>query len=189
MNFLSNLFKSQSLIASTDQNTAGMTAKQKQLAFIKNPLKQLLKNEGYKTNGNKWWKVNEPFFNLIELQNFSWNSKKSVDFCFNFTTGFTGDIKNPGKPTIHDGMAYIRENYFKVAKNDYWKGANGYHLDGNTDLNRFTDQVLSDFKLLILPKFNSLTNEQSIMHFYSDKFSGPRVKQSLVVGSKNVRID
>ena len=189
MNFLSNLFRPKSLIEPTRQNIAEITAKDKQLAFIKNSFKKLLKDEGYKTTGNKWWKFNEPFFNFIELQNFSWNSQKSVDFCFNFTTGLTSDIKNLSKPTIHDGIPYIRESYFDVEKNDYWTRGNGYHIDDNTDMGKFTEQVLNDFKLLILPKFNLLTDEESILRFYSDEFWGPRVKQSLAIGHKNVRID
>lgn len=195
MNFLSNLFRrkvSTEPVAREEsfaQKSSDMTAKEKQVAFIKESLKVLLKAEGYKTVGNKWWKLNEPFFNFIELQNFSWNSQNSVDFCFNFTTGLTSDIKNVNKPTIHDGIPYIRESYFKVTKNDYWKGVNGYHIDNNTDLDKFTEQVLNDFKLCILPKFNLLTNEESILSFYSDEFWALRVKQSLALGRKNVRID
>jgi len=188
MSFLSNLFRPKS-IEPTQQNTVESNAKEKQLLFIKNSLKKLLKEEGYKTTGNKWWKVNEPFFNFIELQNFSWNSRNSVDFCFNFTTGLTSDLKNLNKPTIHDGIPYIRESYFDVTKNNYWSGANGYHIDNTTDLDKFTEHVLNDFKLLILPKFNLLTDEESILRFYSDEFWGPRVKQSLAIGRKNVRID
>jgi hypothetical protein len=189
MNFLSNLFQNKSLINPAIQNSTDITAKEKQLIFIKESLKILLKAEGYKTAGNKWWKLNEPFFNFFELQNFSWNSRNSVDFCFNFTTGLVSDIKNLNKPTIHEGIPYIRENYFSVEKNDYWKGANGYHIDNNTDLDKFTEQLLKDFKLFILLKFNLLTNDESIVRFYSDDFWGPRVKQSLALGSKNIRID
>src|ERR1700744_5242397 len=159
MNFLSNLFRPKPPIESIAKNSTNITAKEKQLLFIKGALKVLLKAAGYKTTGNKWWKINEPYFNLIELQNFSWNSQNSVDFCFNFTTGFTCDMKNPNKPTIHDGIPFIRESYFAVNKNDYWKGGNGYHIDNSTDLEKFTEQILNDFKLLILPKFNLLTNE------------------------------
>jgi hypothetical protein len=194
MNFLANLFRrkiSKEIILEKELivQPIGITAKEKQLIFVKDSLKPLLKVAGYKTIGNKWCKKHEPFFNLIELQNFSWNSRNSVDFCFNFTTGFISDVTNPQKPTIHDGIPYVRENYFGVIQNDYWRGANSYHIDNNTDLGKFTEQVLNDFKLLILPKFNLLTNEDSIVSFYSDEFWGPRVKQSLTLGHKNVRID
>jgi hypothetical protein len=187
--FLSKLFQRKTTSESIIPSFSDISAKEKQLSFIKGSLKPLLRSEGYKTTGNKWWKINEPFFNFIELQNFSWNSRNSVDFCFNFTTGLTSDIKNQNKPTIHDGIPYVRENYFKITKSDYWKGGNGYHIDDNTDLGKFALQVLNDFKLLILPRFNLLTNEDSIVRFYSDEFWGPRVKQSLEIGHKNIRVD
>ncbi|QEM02262.1 DUF4304 domain-containing protein [Mucilaginibacter rubeus] len=189
MDFLSNLFRLKPSIDPTLQAAPGRSGKEKQLTFIRDSLKPLLKAEGYKTAGNKWWKFNGSFFNFIELQNFSWNSMNSVDFCFNFTTGLTTDIKNGNKPTIHDGIPHIRESYFEVKKNEYWKGANGYHIDDITDLDRFTKQIIADFELLILPKFNSLTNKESIVDFYSDEFWAPRIKQSLALGYKDVRMD
>lgn len=190
MNFFSKLFRTRSPVGGTIvQKQIEMNGKEKQLTFIKHSLKPLLKASGYKTTGNKWWKLNDPFFNFIELQNFSWNSKDSVDFCFNFTTGFTADINNPDRPTIHDGITYVRESYFNIDKNDYWNGVNGYHIEYKTDLEKFSDQVLSDFNTLILPSFDALTNEDSIVLFYSDDFWSPRVKQSLASGYKNVRLD
>lgn len=189
MNFFSNLFRPKSSIKPAIDDSTKITAKAKQLAFIKESLKVLLKAEGYKTAGNKWWKLNDPYFNFIELQNFSWSSQNSVDFCFNFTTGLINDIKNPNKPTVHDGISYIRENYFKIAKNDFWKGNNGYHIDDETDLEKFTEQIMNDFKLIILPEFNLLINEDSILRFYSDEFWAPRIKQSLISGHKNLVYD
>jgi len=195
MNFFSNLFRRKILVESVEQNEAifqqstEMTAKEKQSVLVRETLKPLLKAEGYKTTGNKWWRIDEPFFNFIELQNFSWNSRNSVDFCFNFTTGLTSDIKNIAKPTIHDGIPYVRENYFGVTKHIYWKGNNGYHIDDNTDLVGLTVAVLNDFNSHILPKLNLLNNENAITAFYSDKFWAPRVKQSLEQGLKNIRID
>jgi len=195
MNFLSNLFQRKASVENVakdeilSQRPTETTAKTKQQAFIRDFLKPLLKAEGYKTAGNKWWKVNEPFFNFIELQNFSWNSRNSVDFTFNFTTGFINQVENAHKPTIHDGLAYVRESYFGVTKNDCWKGLNGYHIDDTTDLMSFSEQVINDFKLLILPKFTLLTDEDSIANFYSDNFWGPRVKQSLKLGYKNLGLD
>jgi hypothetical protein len=189
MNFFSDLFRRKLSIDPALQITLSKSGKEKQLVFVKDFLKPLLKAEGYKTAGNKWWKFHESFFNFIELQNFSWNSKNSVDFCFNFTTGLTSDIKNVSKPTIHDGISHIRESYFKVKKNDYWKGANGYHIDDLTDSDKFNKQVIDDFRLLILPKFNSLTTEESIIDFYSDEFWAPRIKQSLSLGYKDASID
>lgn len=47
-----------------------MTAKEKQEILIKTYLKPLLKDKGYKTSGNNWWKNNETFYSVINLQNF-----------------------------------------------------------------------------------------------------------------------
>ena len=185
MNLLANLFKRNIQAEPIVQKTA----KEKQLIFIKESLKPLLKAEGYSTAGNKWWKVNGQFFNFFELQNFSWNSSNSVYFCFNFTTGFTSEMSSAGKPKIHNGITYVRENYFSVTEIEYWSKANGYHIDANTDLNRFTTRVLDDFKLLILPKLNLLTNRDAILKFYSDEFWAPRVEQSLQLGYKNVQVN
>ena len=60
-----------------------MTAKEKQTEFIKNYLKPTLKKFGYLTSGQTWWKDKGEFFNVVNLQNYSWNSKDSVDFRFN----------------------------------------------------------------------------------------------------------
>jgi hypothetical protein len=70
MNFLDNLFrhgKSKDPIAEqniSEQKSPIITAKEKQLYFIKSALKVLLKEAGYKTAGNKWWKHNDLFFNF-----------------------------------------------------------------------------------------------------------------------------
>ena len=67
----------------TQRFTIKMTGKEKQKELIKNYLKPTLKDYGYKTSGQTWWKDKGEFFTLINLQNFSWNNKDNVDFCFN----------------------------------------------------------------------------------------------------------
>ena len=70
MNFLSKLFIAKTPGQPIEQNKIALSGKEKQLVFIKDSLKPLLKTAGYKTAGNKWWKLDDPFFNFIELQNF-----------------------------------------------------------------------------------------------------------------------
>ena len=107
-----------------------MNAKEKQKEIIVSFLKPLLKKEGYNTVGLTWWKINGAFFNVINLQNFSWNTKESVDFTFNFSTGLVSTLKDSKKITINDGITYIRESYFpKISKSKYHNGNNGYHID------------------------------------------------------------
>lgn len=47
-----------------------MTAKEKQATFIKEYLKPTLKNWGYLTNSQTWWKDRGDFFFTFELAEF-----------------------------------------------------------------------------------------------------------------------
>ncbi|MBZ4033182.1 DUF4304 domain-containing protein [Flavobacterium sp. 17A] len=62
-----------------------MNAKEKQLEFIKSYLKPTLKNLEYKTSGQTWWKDKGDFYTLINLQNFSWNTKDRVNFLLQYS--------------------------------------------------------------------------------------------------------
>ena len=74
-----------------------MTAKEKQAYIIKIYLKPTLKTFGYQTSGQTWWKDKGDFFNFINLQNYSWNSKDSVDFRFNIGIALKATIKDKQK--------------------------------------------------------------------------------------------
>jgi hypothetical protein len=74
-----------------------MTAKEKQIKFIKLYLKPILKQNGYQTAGLTWWKDKGEFFNVINLQNYSWNSKDNVDFRFNIGIALKATVKDEHK--------------------------------------------------------------------------------------------
>src|SRR5690606_28661656 len=73
--------------------TTKMTAKEKQAEFIKSYLKPTLKQNGYQTSAQTWWKDKGDFFNVINLQNYSWNSKDIVDFRFNIGIALKATVK------------------------------------------------------------------------------------------------
>jgi len=74
-----------------------MTAKDKQTEFIKSYLKPTLKQNGYQTSGQTWWRNQVDFFIIINLQNYSWNDKDKVDFCFNIGIGLAATLKTRQK--------------------------------------------------------------------------------------------
>jgi len=78
-----------------------MTAKEKQLIIIKTHLKPLLKSYGYATKAQTWWRNQDEFFIIINLQNFSWNSKEDVAFCFNIGIAIKKAMKNPENNSQH----------------------------------------------------------------------------------------
>ena len=148
-----------------------MTAKEKQTQFIKTYLKPTLKKFGYQTNGQTWWIDKGDFFNLINLQNFSWNSKDSVDFCFNIGVALKAsmtDIKK--KPSVQDLTVYLRESYYLPDDRQEYKFRNktGYVLTEQADINDFITELKSDFENYILPTLDKLNSLQNCV----DKFGG-----------------
>jgi hypothetical protein len=149
-----------------------MTAKEKQTDFINTCLKPTLKNVGYQTSGQTWWKDKGDFFTLINLQNFSWNSKDSVDFCFNIGVAIKATMTDTDKkkPTVHDLTVYLRESYFltDVRKDYKFRNKTGYVLNEQTDLNDFIAELKFDFENSILPTLDKLNSLQNCV----DKFGG-----------------
>ena len=126
-------------------------------------MKPTLKNIGYHTSGQTWWKDKGDFFTLINLQNFSWNSKDNVDFCFNIGVAVKATMKDneKKKPTVHDLTVYLREGFYLPDRRKEYKYRNktGYKLRQDTDIIDFTSELKSDFENFILPyldKLNSL---------------------------------
>lgn len=149
-----------------------MTAKERQTQFIKTYLKPTLKNLGYKTSGQTWWKDKGDFFTLINLQNFSWNSKENVDFCFNIGVALKATMTDMDKkkPTVHDLTVYLRESYYLPDNRQEYKFRNktGYLLTVKADLNDFVAELRLDFENYILPTLDKLNSLQDCV----DKFGG-----------------
>ena len=159
-----------------------MTAKEKQTQFIKTYLKPTLKTLGYKTSGQTWWKDKGDFFTLINLQNFSWNSKDSVDFCFNIGVALKATMTDTDKkkPTVHDLTVYLRENYYLPDNRQEYKFRNktGYMLTEKADLNDFVAELKLDFENYILPTLDKLNSlKDCVDRFGSITFWGDNLKK------------
>lgn len=158
-----------------------MNAKELQTQFIKTYLKPTLKSIGYQTSGQTWWKDKGDFFTLINLQNFSWNSKDSVNFCFNIGVALKATLKDidKKKPKVHDLTVYLRENFYLPDTRLEYKFRNktGYILTDQTVLNEFIIELKWDFENHILPILDKLTSLQSCIDTYGDIiFWGDRLK-------------
>jgi hypothetical protein len=159
-----------------------MTAKEIQTEFIKTYLKPTLKSLGYQTSGQTWWKDKDGFFTLINLQNFSWNSKDSVDFCFNIGVALKATMKDTDKkkPTVHDLTVYLREGFYLPDNRQEYKFKNktGYTLTDQTDLTDFVNELKSDFENHIAPFLDKLNSLQDcITKFGHITFWGDNLKR------------
>ena len=68
-----------------------------QKEFIKSYLKPTLKEHGYKTSAQTWWKNMGDFFIVINLQNSSLNSKEELSFCLNIGVALTEKLADKKK--------------------------------------------------------------------------------------------
>jgi hypothetical protein len=146
-----------------------MTAKEKQTDFIKNYLKPTLKLHGYQTTGQTWWKDNGDFFHVINLQNYSWNSKDNVDFRFNIGIALKSILKDPQKKkaTYADLVTHLDEGTFLPNRQNRKFGNNqGYSIANNTDLNDFINALKVDFENYILPILEKCNSLNECVKFY-----------------------
>lgn len=149
-----------------------MTAKDKQIEFIKSYLKPKLKDEGFRTSGQTWWKINDDFCVVINLQNSQWNSQESLSFCFNIGVGLTENLKDPSrkKATYFDIVTTLREDAYMSddRKKHRFRSESGlgYTLNNHTNLADFISELSIDFESHILPKLRSLKTLQDCLDFY-----------------------
>ena len=152
-----------------------MNAKEKQTELIKGYLKPTLKENGFRTSGNNWWKLKDNFFILINLQNSQWNSKDELSFCFNIGVGLTEKMNDTKKkkPTYFDLATQLREDAYlseSRIKHKYRQdGWLGYLMTTKTDLSDFTNELSTDFEKDILPKLDGLESIEDCFKFY-EKF-------------------
>lgn len=158
-----------------------MTAKEKQAELVKSYLKPLLKKNGYQTTGQTWWRNQRDFFIIINLQNFSWNDKDNVDFCFNIGIGLTKTLKDSTKKKItqHDLSVYIRENFYLPSnrQNHRFKNTTGYSIKSENEFDDFKGEISFDFEKFILPKLDSLVTLADCLDLYGGlTFWGDRLR-------------
>ena len=146
-----------------------MTAKEKQTEFIKTYLKPTLKQYGYQTSGQTWWKDKGDFFDVIHLQNYSWNSKESVDFRFNIGIAVKATVKDDQKKkaTYNDLTTHLDEGIFLPDRTKRKFGDNqGYSITDDTNLNEFIDAFKDDLETYILPGLEKYKSLADCVKFY-----------------------
>lgn len=162
-----------------------MTAKEKQMDFIKSYLKPTLKVNGYKTSGQTWWKNMGDFFIVINLQNSQWNSKDELSFCFNIGVALTENLKDKEKKkaSYSDLVAHVRhEAYITEERHSVkaMRGGLGYQIMENTNLTEFVSEFKVDLEDNILKILNGFKTLSDCVAFY-EKYSiwGDIVKRQI----------
>lgn len=148
------------------------TSKDIQTEFIKTYLKPTLKEHGYKTSGQTWWKSMGDFFIVINLQNSQWNSKEELSFCLNIGVALTEKLadKEKKKATYFDVATPLREDaYLTVERQNIKKekgGWLGYKITDKTYINDFIADFKIDLEDNILKQLDELKTLKDCVKFY-----------------------
>jgi hypothetical protein len=163
-----------------------MTAKDIQGDFIRSYLKPTLKQRGYLTSGQTWWKNMGDFFVVINLQNSQWNTKEALSFCLNVGVALTRTLRDPNKKkaTYFDLSASSREDAYLPRERKLQRyrqgGWLGYVIRSNTNLTEFINEFKVDFETYILPRLEGLTSLKDCIEFYEQPgFSSEYLKKQL----------
>lgn len=173
-----------------------MKAVQKRDLLVKEILKPMLKEAGFKTKKLNWWKELEDGYLFVSMKNSMFNSQETgCDFCFQFSASYKGDIcEKIENQWIYNQRDCIEERAFLphlgyLAPN---RGGLGYRIDGyrnyqlsDIPIEKIFTQIKEDFEIYILPHviqihcvrdFNDLkeklrnsfgTKENRLLSFYS----------------------
>jgi hypothetical protein len=162
------------------------TSKDIQTEFIKTYLKPTLKEHGYKTSGQTWWKSMGDFFIVINLQNSQWNSKEELSFCLNIGVALTEKLadKEKKKATYFDVATPLREDAYLTQERQKIKKAKGgwlgYKITDKTKINDFIDDFKIDLESNILKQLDELKTLKDCVRFY-EKFDiwGDNLKRQI----------
>ena len=163
-----------------------MTAKEIQIEFIKSYLKPTLKEYGYKTSGQTWWKSMGYFFIVINLQNSQWNSKEELSFCLNIGVALTENLadKEKKKATYFDLATQVREDAYLSEERQQVKkskgGWLGYKISDTTNVTDFIEDFKIDLEDNILKTLEGFRNLSDCIAFY-EKFGfwGDNLKRQI----------
>lgn len=163
-----------------------MTAIEIQTDFIKTYLKPTLKEHGYKTSRQTWWKNMGDFFIVINLQNSQWNNKEELSFCLNIGVALTEKLadKEKKKATYFDIATQLREDAYLTDERQQIKKAKGgwlgYKITDTTNINDFIADFKIDLEENILKRLNQLRTLKECMLFYEKfDFWGNELKRQI----------
>jgi len=150
-----------------------MKAVQKRDLLVKEVLKPLLKEAGFKTKKTNWWKELEDGYLFIYMKKSQFNSQETgCDFCFQFSASYKEDIRDKiENQWIYNQRDCVEERDFLP----YWgylspnRTGLGYRIDGyrnyqplDIPIEEILTQIKEDFEIHILPH---VTQMQSVKDF------------------------
>ena len=148
------------------------STKEKQKQFIKTYLKSTLKQWGYQTSGNSWWKDKGNFLICIYLVNSPFNYAGQVSFSFEIGASPKKDNASK-KLNRRDYYFHIfYENKFMSPERlvHKFRTRGSINMDEKTNLSEFIAEMKIDFECEILPNLEKLQTINDWISFYENLF-------------------
>lgn len=155
-----------------------MKAVEKRDLLVKEILKPMLKEAGFKTKKMYWWKELKDGCLYIYMKNSMFNIPETgCSFCFQFSASYKGDIcENVEYQCIRNQSNCMEERLF-LPHMGYLEpnrnGLEGYRIDGyrnyqlaDIPIEEIFTQIKNDFEIHILPH---MTQIQCVQDFYDLK--------------------
>lgn len=162
------------------EKQVSMKPGEKRKLVVKNVVKVILKNAGYRTKGNEWWRELEDGWLFIHMKTSRFNGPSTgANFCF--------EISATAKDAIADKVEnqWIY-NQFENLKHAVFlpycgflspnTGGLDYRIDGyqnflpsDTPLEEIYRQIQTDLETYILPELEKVRNMAEWAHLYEEK--------------------
>ena len=145
-----------------------MKSVEKRDKLVKEVIKPMMKEEGYKCFRNTWYSQREDCYVVVHMQNSMWNSEVTgICFWFNIDVlpqSKIDDIKQVKEWVNSFSMIHECEFLPKSGLlHEYRNGMVGYQIDGyrnsvplNMDYESITIQIKKDFQFFILPQLQKI---------------------------------
>lgn len=141
-----------------------MTSKEKRGKIVKEVIKPIMKEAGYKCSGSTWYSQREACYVVVHMQNSIWNSDSTgIQFWFNIDALSISELDNINQVKKWINSFSMINEYVFLPKcgllHEFRSGLSGYKIDGyrnylhfDTDVEDLSNHIIKDFKQYILPK-------------------------------------
>lgn len=139
-----------------------MNLKEEKKRIIKEIYKPILKENGFRTTGNHFWKHEKEFIKTFNIQFSSFNYEQNMSFYINIGLLFPvinelNNVETPEKPKEYNCNIRFRSN--SLNGNSKMK----HTINRETDINEFEKYLKKELNEYIIPFYNSLTEVENCL--------------------------
>lgn len=175
------------------EKEVSMPASEKRKRIVREIVKPLLKEAGFRTKGQDWWRELEDGWLLVHMKSSQFNGPSTgCNFQFDFSASTYEEIQGDiTKQWIYHQMCDLSHCDFLpyAGMLSPYYGARDYHIDGyenylpkDEPLERIMAQVQSDFEDFILPQLQKVHSVADWRKLYEEKQTLRQGREIMLLG-------